>query len=254
MRILPSLPRKALSPSTAVAPGGVHPLLEGVQLSGEGGESQGADEVGHPGRLEGVVKVQAAYAGHGAGAVGDAQALLAHQGVQGLDAGAGHGFAAGETLALIECLAPAQQHQAHMAERRKVAGGPQGAFLRDHRGHALVQHINQHFHQNRPHAAEALAQGVGPQDHHAADLLHGVRFAGGGTVAEDQIGGQLAAPLVRHRHRGKVAKAGGDAVGNPLFPGDFLRQGSGAGQSLPGGRIQLYRRAKTGHGYQRLQS
>ena len=102
---------------SGVAAGGVHPLLESVQLSGEGGQRQGADQIGHPGRLEGVIEVERAYAGHGTGAVGQAKALLAHQGLQGLDAASRHGVAAGEPLPLIHGLSPAQEHQGHVGQR-----------------------------------------------------------------------------------------------------------------------------------------
>ena len=44
-------------------------------------------------------------------------------------------------------------------------------------------------HQHGAYAAEAAAQGVGPQNHHAPDLLLGVGVPGAGAMAEDQIGG-----------------------------------------------------------------
>ena len=232
-----------------LSPDRVHPLLKSVQLSGEGGEGHGGHQVRKLGRLDGVVEVQCPHAGHGAGAVGHAQALLAHQGLQGGEARTLHGLRAGEDLALVDGLAPAQEHQAHVGQGRQIAGGPQGALLGHHGDDAPVEHLHQELHQDGAHAADAHAQRVGPQEHHAPDHLFGVGFAGGSAVAEDQVGGQAAAHLLRHRHGGEVAKAGGDAVGHPVLPRDLLRQGPGAGHGLPGLLRQLHGRAVPGRRY-----
>ena len=53
-------------------------------------------------------------------------------------------------------------------------------------------------------------------------------------MAEDQVVGELVAERLGNGDGGKVAKAGGDTVGNPLLLGDFLRQTAGAGQGLLG--------------------
>ena len=91
-----------------------------------------------------------------------------------------------------------------------------------------IEHPDEHFHQYRPHTADTHAQGVGPQEHHAPDLLVAVGVAGAGAVAEDQVGAELGAHVVGHSYGGKITEAGGDAVGHPLFGGDLLRQGPGA--------------------------
>lgn len=90
-----------------VAPGGVHPLLEGAQLPRQRRQGQGADEVRQLGCLECVVEVQSSYTGHGTGTVGDAQALLTHQGIQRRDPRQGHGLPAGQFSALVDRLSPA---------------------------------------------------------------------------------------------------------------------------------------------------
>ena len=57
-----------------------------------------------------------------------------------------------------------------------------GPLLGDHRGHVPVEHVHQHLHQHRPHAAQAHAQRVGPQGHHAPHLLPAVGLAGAGEA------------------------------------------------------------------------
>ena len=43
-------------------------------------------------------------------------------------------------------------------------------------------------------------------------------------MAEDQIGGELAAHLLRDGHIGKIAEAGCDPIGHPVLPHDLLRK------------------------------
>ena len=72
-------------------------------------------------------------------------------------------------------------------------------LLGNNGGHALVEHLEQHLHEDGTNAAHAAAQSVGTQQHHAADDLVSIRLAGGGAVAEDQVGGELVAHLLGER-------------------------------------------------------
>ena len=72
-------------------------------------------------------------------------------------------------------------------------------------------------------------------------------------MAEDQVVGELVAERLGNGDGGKVAKAGGDTVGNPLLLGDFLRQTAGAGQGLLGLGGERHARAESGHGNKGLQ-
>ena len=134
-----------------------------------------------------------------------------------------------------------------MTQGGQVAGGAQRALLGHHGGDAGVQHLHKGLHQLRPDAADAHAEGVGPQQHHAADLLDLIGIAGAHSVAEDQVGGEPGAHLFRNSHRGEIAEAGGDAVGHPVLVGDLLRQGPGPGQGLPGRLGESHLGAEAGH-------
>ena len=114
-----------------------------------------------------------------------------------------------------------------MRQRGKVARSAQRPLLRDNRHDAFIEHLGHHGHQHRTHAGDADAQGVGAQQQHAADNLLGVGLAGGGAVAEDQVGGEGVGHLLRHGNLGKVAESGGDAVGYPLFSGDLFGKVAG---------------------------
>ncbi len=129
-----------------------------------------------------------------------------------------------------------------MCERRKVAGGAQGALLRDNGGNALVEHLEQHLNEQGADAAHAAAERVGAQQHHAADDLVGIRLAGAGAVAEDQVGGELVAHLLGDGDLLELAEAGGDAVGNAPLGGDLLGERAGLLHGLERGGSQLDRR------------
>ena len=121
--------------------------VEGVAQAGETLEVHRADDVAQLGGADGVIQGQGAHAGHGAGAVGHAQAFLAHQGVQGGDARLGHGVGAGHQLSLVVGLALAQHGQGHVGQRGQVAGGAQRALLGDPGVDAGVEHLHHHLHQ-----------------------------------------------------------------------------------------------------------
>ena len=118
---------------------------------------------------------------------------------------------------------------------------------------ALVEHLDHHFHQDGPHTGHAHAQSVGPQQQHSAHHLFGVGLAGGGAVAEDQVGGQLVAHLGADGHLLEVAEAGGDTIGHALLLGDLLSQGPGLLHGLQGGGGQLDGGVVAGDGHKALQ-
>ena len=92
----------------------VYPIFEGVELAGQSGQRQRTDQIRETGRRHGIIEMQRTDAGHGAGAVGDAETFLAHQSLQRLDPGAAQRFSPGQQLALIIGLAKSQQHQTHV--------------------------------------------------------------------------------------------------------------------------------------------
>ena len=228
-----------------MATNGVNALFISIALAGQSGEGQRADQVSQLSGADGIVQIQCAYAGHSAGAIGDAQAFLADQGIQGGDTSLVHGLLTGHLSAMVVSHATAQQHQTHVAQRCQVTGSAQGALLRNDGGHAGVEHIHQHLHQDGAHTADAHAQSVGTQQHHATDLLIGVGITGTGAVAEDQIGGQLSAHFIGHSHGSEVTETGGDTVGHALLCRDLLCQVAGALHSLLSAGSQLYASTET---------
>ncbi len=103
----------------------------------------------------------------------------------------------------------------------------QRAFLRNDRNDTLIEHIHHHLHQQRTNAGHTAAQSVGTQQHHTADNLFGIRVTGSGAVAEDEVGGQGVGHLFGNSDAGKITKAGGDAVSNTFFAGNFFCQLTG---------------------------
>ena len=126
-----------------------------------------------------------------------------------------------------------------MSERSQVAGGAERALLRDDRSHALVEHLEQHLDEDGTNAAHAAAQSVGTQQHHAADDLVSIRLAGGGAMAEDQVGGELIAHLLGDGDLLELAEARGDAVSDAALSGDLLGQGAGLLHGFQSGGSQL---------------
>ena len=219
---------------TGVAADGMHPLLEGVQLAGERGEGECAGDVRKLCGQQRVIEIQRADTRHGAGAVGDAEALLADERFQNGNGRLAHGLRAGETLTVEERFAASEQHKAHMRQRGQIAGRAQRALLRDHGRHAAIEHRDEHLHQQRPHTADANTERVCAEQHDPAHDLLRIRVAGAGAVAENEIRRELVAQLLRHGDGGKISEAGRDAVGDPLLRSDFFRQRAGGAHRLHG--------------------
>ena len=219
------LPLKAHAPHEPVIPANAQRVVLVV----------GADGFGKP--IRDVCHRSERYAA----LCGVSEAFLGHERVEGGNAGLGHRLRTGHLHALIHGFALAEHGQRHVSERREVAGGAEGALLGNDGGNALVEHLEKHLNEEGAHAAHAAAQGVGAQEHHAAHDLVGIRLAGGGAVAEDQVGGEGVGHLLRHRNLGKVAEAGGDAVGHAALGGDLLGERAGLLHRFESGRGQLDR-------------
>ena len=213
--------------------------VEGVAKTRQALEGHGRDHVAELGGADGVVQRESTDGGHRAGAVGHAEAFLGHERVEGGNAGLGHRLRAGHLHALIHGLALAEHGQRHVSERREVAGGAEGALLGNDGGNALVEHLEKHLNEEGAHAGHTAAQGVGAQEHHAAHDLVGIRLAGGGAVAEDQVGGELIAHLLGDGDLLELAEARGDAVSDAALSGDLLGQGAGLLHGFQSGGSQL---------------
>ena len=226
--------------------------VKGVLQGGQPLEGQGGDDVRQLGRADRVVEGQGPDRRHGAGAVRHAQALLAGQRAQRGDIRLLHRLRSAHLHAPIQRPSAPQEGQRHVGQRRQVAGRAKGALLGDDGRHPPVQHLDEHLHQDGPHSGDPSAQGVGPQEHHAAHHLGGVGVPRARAVAQDQVRGELVRHLLRHRHLLKVPEARGDAVGRALLPHDLLRQRPGPLHGAEGGPGQLHGGAKPCNGNEAL--
>ena len=232
---------------TLVATNLVYAFVVCVEQAGQTFHCHRADDVSQLSSAVAVVPCQSADRGHRTGAVGHAKAFLADQSFQRLDAGFCHCFSAVHLNALINSTAFAEHWQGHVSQRSKVAGSAQRALLWNDRMHALVEHLCHHGNQQRTNAGNTAAQSVCTQQQHTADNLLSVRVTGSGAVAEDEVGGQGVGHIFRNCNAGKVAEAGGNAVGNALFGSDFFCKVTGFlhhFQRLSGNR---YLRTKAGN-------
>ena len=222
--------------------------VEGVAKTSQALEGHGRDHVAELGGADGVVQRESANGGHRAGTVGHAEAFLGNEGIERLDAGLDHGLSAGHLHAAVHGLALAEHGERHVSERSQVAGGAERALLRDDGGHALVEHLEQHLDEDGTNAAHAAAQSVGTQQHHAADDLVSIRLAGGGAMAEDQVGGELVAHLLGDGDLLELAEARGDTVGDAALGSDLLSERAGLLHGFQSGGSQLDGRVVTRDG------
>ena len=233
----------------ALAPLGPQGVDAGIESGGKGGQCLHGHGGGDVGQLRPPIEVvpdQGADGGHALGAVDEGQSLLGQQ-VIGGDARPRHGFGAGEPLPLVPGFAPADEHQGHMGQRRKIAGGPQGPLPGHHGGHALVEHFDETLDEFPPDAGVALHQGVGPKEHHGPDDLPAKGRACGHAMAQDQVFLKLGALLMTHVHLGKFPEAGGDAVYPAVLRQYLLHQGSGPIDGLIAALRQLHRSVESSH-------
>ena len=126
----------------------------------------------------------------------------------------------------------AHQDQGAVRERREVAGAAERAEFADHRSDAGVEHIHHGLQDHGADAGAAGGEGLGAQEHDAADhfAFHGRAHAGG--VAADQGFLQLGAQLVGDVPVGQRPEAGGDAVGGGLAVGKVVDVGADLGDGV----------------------
>ena len=234
----------------------LHPGVKGVHHALQGLDRHGTDDVGGLGGLLQVPQGQSGHGGGGGSSGHQGQALLGAQG-DGLQTGLGQCLRAGEQLALVVGLAPADEHQGHVGlggevAHAAVAGGPGGqpavqepAVLLQHQqpdaAVSLAQVLQDHQHDTtNPLDAQGLAHrnGVGQND---------ILLELGGLVLVDGLGAQrteagghavhdlaLVHPAFHQRpgarHAGLVLRGEGDLGPEPghgykVFQGNGLAQG-----------------------------
>ena len=214
-----------------------HPRVKGVHHALQGLQRHGPDDVGGLGGLLEVVKAQSRHGGGGGGAGHQGQTLLRAEG-NGLQTGLFQGLVAGQQLALVIGLAPADEHQGHVGLGGQIAhaavpGGPGG--------HAPVQELAVLLQQLQPHAAVALAQVLQDHQHDAPHPLDAQGLAQGDGVGQDDVLLQLGRLLFADGLGTQGAKAGGDTVHHLLLVHPALHQLAGLVHPLAivGGELHL---------------
>ena len=171
----------------------------------------GAHHVG--GRREhlGVVKREAPDRGHDLGSVDQRDALLRAE-LDGLEASRFQRVRPTLTLALVDRLALADQHERRVREWREVPGCADAAVPRYRGVHAPIDHVAEKVDDLGPHTGSAGRQRVGAEhEDRPHDVLRKRRPDADG-VAAHEIALQGAQLVVRNTHGREVAESGVDAV------------------------------------------
>ncbi len=171
---------------------------------------------------------------HGLGAIEQRQAFLGGKRKR-LEAGALQGFSAGDTLAVVEGFAFADDDESEMGERSKIAAGAHGAFLRDDGMDLGIEQANEQLGELDARTAESLGEHVGAKHQHGARFGLAERLAHAAGMAADQIGLELGEMVAGDADVSQLAKAGVDAVDGLPRGNDALDEGAARGHALARG-------------------
>ncbi len=133
------------------------------------------------------------------------------------------------------CFAFAHEDQRAMGQRREVAGATQRTELADQRGDAGVEDVHHGLQDHGPDACAAGGQGLGAEEHDAADhfAFHGRTHAGG--VAANQRLLQLCAEIVGGDVAvGQGTEARGNAVRRDIADSKIVNVGADLGHVVQG--------------------
>ena len=145
-------------------------------------------------------------------------------------------------------LAATDQGQGQVGERGQVARRPERALLGHDRVDPGRQHLEQALDDDRPAAAVAQGQGVGPEQEHRPDDLDRERRPNSRGVAHQQV---LLEPRGIGRGDeggGQVAEAGGHAVDHLALGDEPFDHVAGFLDAGPGVAVELDRGAVAGDG------
>ena len=145
----------------------VQARVVGLQVGQQRLEAHGAGDLGLAQPAVGVVDQQGAHRGEHVGAVDGAQPVARLQ-ARDLDAGALHGEARRDAVALVERFALAHEREGELRHRGEVAAGAHGALLADDRRHAAVEHGDQRLGDLGADAGVAVGVHVDTSGHRAA--------------------------------------------------------------------------------------
>ncbi len=105
-------------------------------------EAHGGRNIGHLGKMDGIIDRQPADGGHHLGAVDQRQTFSGLQ-LNGLQTALAQHLLAGHFLPFIKRFTQTDQNQRQMGQRRQVAAGTHRPFVRHHRANAPVEKRDQ---------------------------------------------------------------------------------------------------------------
>lgn len=214
---------------------GVRP--DGVQLGREdllGAEQrlerQGGGDVGGLVQVLEVGERHDEHAQHAVGAVQKGETLLLAQ-LDGRDAVGGEQLAGGgdDTVGPLG-VAFAHQRQGAVAERREVAGAPEGPVLVHDGRDPGVEHVGHGLRDLGPHTGVPGADGFQPQEHERAHDFPLDARAHSRRMRADDVPLQLSPQLLADVPGGERAEPGGDPVHGLGLRGQRVHDRAGRGK------------------------
>ncbi len=150
----------------------------------------------------------------------------------------GEGLGGGDDPAIAGDFAFADQGGGDIRKGREIAAGADRSLGRDSRKDSAVDQIAHPLQQHGPNAGSALRQAGEPHDHDGDGFGFVEHPAGSAAVKPDEVRGQFAGKVGRHRRFARGAEAGVDAVDYLAFFDEPIEQFDASIQRLPeGGRV-----------------
>ena len=176
-----------------------------------GVKRHGPDEVRPFRKAHGLEDGPDSVRAHELRAVEQRQALLGLEGDR-LPALFGPHFSGRTNAALVQHLAQPDQRQAHVRERREIAGRSERTLLVHDRQHVFVEHVDQPLHGLQLYARMPVRQALRLQEQHQLHDLRTDGRAGAASVRNHQVVLQLRQLVGRDVHVVQRTEARRDAV------------------------------------------
>ena len=146
---------------------------------------------------------------------------------EGGESGGGEGIGAGETPAVVEGGAFADEDEGDVGEGGEAAAGADAAAGGDDGGDAMVEEGEEAAGDLGADAGESFGEDIGANEHDGADDGFGEGFADAAGVGADDVvleGGEVRGI---DADMGEVAEAGVDAVDGAVLEGEAFNDGAG---------------------------
>ena len=165
-------------------------LVEGTHPPGKRVDGHGRREIGGVKQFLQPGSRQNASRQHLRSAIVQGQAFLVREPYR-CQPGAPQRLGTGQSLAPVERLAAAQQHDCQVRQRRQVAAGSDRTFLRHHRCDACIEHRHLRLEGADADSGVTTHQGVDSNHQHCPHHLRWKRLADADCVGNDQVALQL---------------------------------------------------------------